>query len=60
MKTVLEVMPNASNIGELVKCIRCKNTHRYAERLCKPDKKKSYLTHIVCPRCEARTTISTL
>ncbi len=42
---------------ELVKCSRCKNTHNYSERLCKPRKNENYITDIVCPRCECKVTI---
>lgn len=36
-----------------VKCCRCKNIHLHSERIKKQDKKQTYLTNLVCPRCGA-------
>lgn len=56
-QTIAQEMPSNSNNNELVKCNRCKNIHKFSERLLKPDRKEPYKTHIVCPKCECTITI---
>lgn len=36
-----------------VQCCRCRNKHWESERLKVPDKKFSFVSNLVCPRCKA-------
>jgi len=47
-----------SQKDELVQCPRCRNKHKYSERVDKPSKALSVFVDIVCPRCGCKSYYS--
>lgn len=41
-----------------VKCCRCRHEHMQSERISVQDKKHSNWSHLVCPRCRAKTVFN--